>query len=115
MFGKCAIKIHNRRERYDNPRIGQLMPDEKCRFCEDNSGKGSGRRREGFFVYWVGAQEGLEPPTPRNGFDLGLGQAVGVASAHATHSGVLVAGMAGLVSGAIAMAAGEYVSVSSQH
>jgi VIT1/CCC1 family predicted Fe2+/Mn2+ transporter len=39
---------------------------------------------------------------------------IGVASAHATHSGVLVAGGAGLVAGAMSMAAGEYVSVSSQ-
>jgi VIT1/CCC1 family predicted Fe2+/Mn2+ transporter len=39
---------------------------------------------------------------------------VGVASADVTRSGVLVAGMAGLVAGAMSMAAGEYVSVSSQ-
>ena len=39
---------------------------------------------------------------------------VGVASAHATHANVLVAGVAGLVAGAMSMAAGEYVSVSSQ-
>lgn len=39
---------------------------------------------------------------------------VGVAASHATHSGVLVAGVAGLVAGAMSMAAGEYVSVSSQ-
>jgi vacuolar iron transporter family protein len=39
---------------------------------------------------------------------------VGVAASHATHSGVLVAGVAGLVAGALSMAAGEYVSVSSQ-
>jgi VIT1/CCC1 family predicted Fe2+/Mn2+ transporter len=39
---------------------------------------------------------------------------LGVAAAHATHSGILVAGVAGLVGGAMAMAAGEYVSVSSQ-
>ena len=39
---------------------------------------------------------------------------LGVAAAHATHSGVVVAGAAGLVAGAMAMAAGEYVSVSSQ-
>ena len=39
---------------------------------------------------------------------------LGVAAAHATHSGVVVAGGAGLVAGAMAMAAGEYVSVSSQ-
>ena len=39
---------------------------------------------------------------------------VGVAAAEATRSNVLVAGMAGLVAGAMAMAAGEYVSVSSQ-
>jgi VIT1/CCC1 family predicted Fe2+/Mn2+ transporter len=39
---------------------------------------------------------------------------VGVAAAHATHSSVLLAGIAGLVAGAMSMAAGEYVSVSSQ-
>ena len=39
---------------------------------------------------------------------------LGVAAAHATHSSVVVAGAAGLVAGAMAMAAGEYVSVSSQ-
>ena len=39
---------------------------------------------------------------------------LGVASAHATHSNVLVAGVAGLVAGAMSMAAGEYVSVHSQ-
>ena len=39
---------------------------------------------------------------------------VGVAAAHSTRGGVLVAGVAGLVAGAMSMAAGEYVSVSSQ-
>lgn len=39
---------------------------------------------------------------------------VGVAAASATQSGVLIAGTAGLVAGAMSMAAGEYVSVSSQ-
>src|SRR4029453_17755943 len=39
---------------------------------------------------------------------------VGVASARATHADVLVAGVAGLVAGAMSMAAGESVSVSSQ-
>lgn len=39
---------------------------------------------------------------------------VGVAAADASRSGVLVAGLAGLVAGAMSMAAGEYVSVSSQ-
>jgi VIT1/CCC1 family predicted Fe2+/Mn2+ transporter len=39
---------------------------------------------------------------------------LGVAAAHATHSNVLVAGVAGLVAGAMSMAAGEYVSVQSQ-
>lgn len=39
---------------------------------------------------------------------------VGVAAAEATRSAVLVAGVAGLVAGAMSMAAGEYVSVSSQ-
>lgn len=39
---------------------------------------------------------------------------LGVAAAHATHSSILVAGVAGLVGGAMSMAAGEYVSVSSQ-
>ena len=39
---------------------------------------------------------------------------VGVAAADATRQDVLVVGMAGLVAGALSMAAGEYVSVSSQ-
>ena len=39
---------------------------------------------------------------------------VGVAAAAATRSDVLIAGIAGLVAGAMSMAAGEYVSVSSQ-
>lgn len=39
---------------------------------------------------------------------------VGVASSGATRSAVLTAGLAGLVAGAMSMAAGEYVSVSSQ-
>lgn len=39
---------------------------------------------------------------------------VGVAAAEAARSDVLIAGIAGLVAGAMSMAAGEYVSVSSQ-
>src|ERR1700688_2017488 len=39
---------------------------------------------------------------------------LGVAGAHASHSGILVAAVAALVAGAMSMAAGEYVSVSTQ-
>ncbi len=39
---------------------------------------------------------------------------LGVAAANATHTNILVAGVAGLVAGAMSMAAGEYVSVHSQ-
>ena len=39
---------------------------------------------------------------------------IGVAASHASHNSVLVAGVAGLVAGAMSMAAGEYVSVSTQ-
>ena len=39
---------------------------------------------------------------------------LGVASAQGDHSSILVAGLAGLVAGAMSMAAGEYVSVHSQ-
>lgn len=39
---------------------------------------------------------------------------IGVAAAHASHSSILLTGVAGLVAGAMSMAAGEYVSVSSQ-
>ncbi len=39
---------------------------------------------------------------------------VGVASSNVNHNAVVIAGMAGLVAGAMSMAAGEYVSVSSQ-
>lgn len=39
---------------------------------------------------------------------------LGFAAAHASHSSVLLAGVAGLAAGAMSMAAGEYVSVHSQ-
>lgn len=39
---------------------------------------------------------------------------VGVAAADTSRNGIVVAGLAGLVAGAMSMAAGEYVSVSSQ-
>lgn len=39
---------------------------------------------------------------------------LGVAATHATHSSILAAAVAGLVAGAMSMAAGEYVSVHSQ-
>ena len=39
---------------------------------------------------------------------------IGVAAAHASQSAILLTGVAGLVAGAMSMAAGEYVSVSSQ-
>ncbi|WP_206527528.1 VIT1/CCC1 transporter family protein, partial [Methylocystis sp. MJC1] len=52
------------------------------------------------------------------GADDGIGSTasllVGVAAAAVTRNDVVLAGVAGLVAGAISMAAGEYVSVSSQ-
>jgi len=42
------------------------------------------------------------------------GLVVGVAAAGASHSSILLTGVAGLIAGAVAMAAGEYVSVQSQ-
>ncbi|HUK60903.1 MAG TPA: VIT family protein [Stellaceae bacterium] len=39
---------------------------------------------------------------------------LGVAAAHGSHASIVLAGIAGLAAGAMAMAAGEYVSVSSQ-
>ncbi len=39
---------------------------------------------------------------------------LGVAASHASHGGVLVAGVSAWIAGALSMAAGEYVSVSSQ-
>jgi len=39
---------------------------------------------------------------------------LGIAATHASHGSILLAGLSGLVAGAMAMAAGEYVSVSSQ-
>src|SRR3954467_6588177 len=61
-------------------------------------------RRPAWWSEWRGA-------TPPAGGSLGV---VGVAAAEASRSNVLVAGVAGLVAGAMSMAAGEYVSVSSQ-
>jgi VIT1/CCC1 family predicted Fe2+/Mn2+ transporter len=39
---------------------------------------------------------------------------IGIAAANTTHESVILAGLAGLMAGAMSMAAGEYVSVSSQ-
>ncbi len=39
---------------------------------------------------------------------------IGVAAAHTSYNGIFVAGIAGLIAGAMSMAAGEYISVSSQ-
>ena len=39
---------------------------------------------------------------------------IGVAAAHTAFHGILIAGIAGLIAGALSMAAGEYISVSSQ-
>ncbi len=39
---------------------------------------------------------------------------LGVASANVTHQSILLTGVAGLVAGAMSMATGEYISVSSQ-
>jgi VIT1/CCC1 family predicted Fe2+/Mn2+ transporter len=39
---------------------------------------------------------------------------LGVAAAHGSRDNLLIAGLAGLVAGAMSMAAGEYVSVHSQ-
>lgn len=39
---------------------------------------------------------------------------IGVAAANSSHQGIILAGVSGLVAGAMSMAAGEYVSVSSQ-
>jgi VIT1/CCC1 family predicted Fe2+/Mn2+ transporter len=39
---------------------------------------------------------------------------LGVAAAHSSHGNIMIAGLAGLVAGALSMAAGEYVSVHSQ-
>jgi VIT1/CCC1 family predicted Fe2+/Mn2+ transporter len=49
-----------------------------------------------------------------DGLDSTASLIVGVAAAEASRSGILIAGVAGLVAGAMSMAAGEYVSVSSQ-
>jgi VIT1/CCC1 family predicted Fe2+/Mn2+ transporter len=49
-----------------------------------------------------------------DGIDSTASLIVGVAAAAATQTDVLLAGIAGLVAGAMSMAAGEYVSVSSQ-
>ena len=53
----------------------------------------------------LGANDGIVPTASL---------VLGVASANSGSSGVLLAGVAGLVAGAMSMAAGEYVSVSSQ-
>src|SRR5688500_10332803 len=53
----------------------------------------------------LGANDGIVSPASL---------AVGVAASNASHREIVIAGVAGLVAGAMSMAAGEYVSVSSQ-
>ena len=53
-------------------------------------------------------------PGANDGIISTAGLVVGVAASNASRESVLVAGVAGLVAGARAMATGEYVSVSSQ-
>lgn len=53
-------------------------------------------------------------PTTNDGIISTASLIVGVVAAAATRNDVLIAGVAGLVAGAMSMSAGEYVSVSSQ-
>src|SRR5262249_8960498 len=57
---------------------------------------------------------GGESPGGNEGIISTASLVLGVAAASATKSNILLAGIAGLVAGAMSMAAGEYVSVSSQ-
>jgi VIT1/CCC1 family predicted Fe2+/Mn2+ transporter len=73
------------------------------------AGKKVGRHRTGRMVWLraavLGANDGI----------LSISSLViGVGAAHASHNSIVVAGVAGLVAGAMSMAAGEYVSVQSQ-
>jgi VIT1/CCC1 family predicted Fe2+/Mn2+ transporter len=56
----------------------------------------------------------LPSSVPNDGIVSTASLIVGVAAAESSRGSVLVAGIAGLVAGAMSMAAGEYVSVSSQ-
>ncbi len=68
-------------------------------------GEGLGNRLNWLRAGVLGANDGIVSVA---------GIVMGVAGATTDRSGVLIAGVAGLVAGAISMAAGEYVSVSTQ-
>lgn len=92
-------------------------------------GKGISRRFRGF-VDRLGLRMPVANRRPRHAGRIGLLRAsvlgandgilsissllIGVAAAHGTHRSILVAGISGLVAGAMSMAASEYVSVHSQ-
>jgi VIT1/CCC1 family predicted Fe2+/Mn2+ transporter len=68
---------------------------------------------EGHFVHRIGWLRAADLGA-NDGIVSTAALVVGVAAADSNRSAVLVAGVAGLVAGAMSMAAGEYVSVSSQ-
>ena len=82
--------------------LGRLLPrSESADQREDHPTNGTGGLRAAV----LGALDGIVSTASLM---------LGVAASRASHAGVITAGIAGVVAGALAMAAGEYVSVSSQ-
>ena len=80
-------------------------PDEKLDDHDEPHGEGLGTRLNWLRAAVLGANDGIVSTA---------GVVVGVAGATGDRGAIMIAGIAALVAGAISMAAGEYVSVSTQ-
>ena len=83
----------------------EIGTDEEPQHFHDELGDHVGTRLNWLRAAVLGANDGIVSTA---------GLVVGVAGATTDHRAILIAGVAGLVAGAISMAAGEYVSVSTQ-
>lgn len=83
----------------------QHIPDETCIMVRLHSERHRTERIGWLRAAVLGANDGIVSTASL---------VLGVSAAEANHGNVVVAGVAGLVAGAMSMAAGEYVSVSSQ-
>lgn len=83
-----------------NEEIGQVWPTH-----DDEPHEGTGTKLNWLRAGVLGANDGIVSVA---------GLVVGVAGAHADRGTLFTAGLAGLVAGAVSMALGEYVSVSTQ-
>jgi VIT1/CCC1 family predicted Fe2+/Mn2+ transporter len=97
----AALKVRGLSTYDSRPATGHVMPTSVTEVGRRHKGYGGGNLRAAVF----GVNDGLVSNTSL---------IMGVAGASAGASGVVTAGVAGLLAGALSMAAGEYISMRSQ-